>query len=95
MRDNSLFSWIGSGITYVCAMISVQEVSEIILVIVGVISSIVSLAYSIYNWYRKAKSDGKISKDEVEDLGSIIKNGSQDIKDNIDKLNKKEDSKDE
>ena len=33
-----------------------------------IIATIVSIAFTIYKWYNKAKADGHIDKEEVDDL---------------------------
>lgn len=33
-----------------------------------ILATIVSIAFTIYKWYNKAKADGKITKDEIDDL---------------------------
>ena len=72
MKDNNAVSWAGSGVTMITALLT-TDVLQIILTVIGIISAIVSLAYNIYQWYRKAKEDGKITPDEVEELVDTIK----------------------
>ena len=43
----------------------------------GVIATLLSIAYSIYKWWKKASADGKITKEEIKDL-------SDDLKDKLD-----------
>ena len=33
-----------------------------------IVATIISIAFTIFKWYNKAKEDGKITKDEVQDL---------------------------
>ena len=58
---------------------TMQTINLIITIVVGV----VTLAYTIFKWYRKAKEDGKITPDEVGDLV-------EDVKEELDKYTKDE-----
>lgn len=65
-----------SGGTMVCLTNTVtqpnqamQTVNMIITIVVGV----VTLAYTIFKWYKKAKEDGKITVDEIKELGEDLK----------------------
>lgn len=71
MKNNNLISWAGSGITMLTS-IAFEDIIRVILLILGVLSALVSLAYNIYCWYSKAKADGKIDSEEVKELGHII-----------------------
>ena len=72
MKDNNILSWVTSGITLVTAS-AAQDLTQLILLIIGVLSSAVSLAYTLWKWYRKAKADGKITEEEVDEAAEIIK----------------------
>ena len=51
--------------------------------------SLVLLAYRLWKWYKEAKADGKITKEEIKEGLDIVSNGVDEIKDKLD--NKKED----
>ena len=71
MKDNNALSWVCSGVTILTSTLS-HDILQIILMVLGVISALVSLAYNIYVWYKKAKQDGKIDRDEIDDLMDIL-----------------------
>lgn len=73
MKDNNILSWVTSGITILTGIVA-EDVIRVVLLVIGVISALVSLAYNIYVWWHKAKADGKIDKDEVDELKQIIDN---------------------
>ena len=65
-------------------MVTVSQTNEVfqtIQIIISALAGAVALAYTIWRWYRNAKKDGKITKDEVDDL--------------FEQITKKEDSEDE
>lgn len=43
----------------------------------GILATLLSLAYTFWKWWKKASADGKITKDEIKEL-------SDDLKDKLD-----------
>jgi len=43
----------------------------------GILATLISVAYSLWKWWKKASADGKITKDEIKEL-------SDDLKDKLD-----------
>lgn len=41
---------------------------QIISLVLTIIATAFSIAFTIYKWYKSAKADGKITKDEIDDL---------------------------
>lgn len=42
-----------------------KQVFQIISLVLTIVSILVSLAFTLYKWYKEAENDGKITKDEV------------------------------
>ena len=68
----------GTAIETVLAACQTNEVLKAIQIVLSIITFLVTLAYTVWKWYRKAtdeKSDGgkKITKDEIDDLMNNIK----------------------
>ena len=74
-----LFSWFGSSTTLVLSFAQTKELLQIIQFIIGILCGLVTLAFTIYKWYNKAKKDGKITQEEVEDLFDIVNDGLEDV----------------
>lgn len=74
MKDNNALGWVGSAITILTGSLS-QDVMQIILLVIGICSALFSLFVNIYTWWKKAKEDGKISKEELDELNDIINKG--------------------
>lgn len=92
-HNNNIIAWVGTVITGICAGISTSEVTQIVLMIVGILSGIVSLSYNIYVWWVKAHADGKVTADELSELKDTIDKGTAKIDDatkTIDNKEKKE-----
>ena len=46
----------------------------------GIIATLLSIAYTIWKWWKKASADGKITKEEVDDLLDDLKKDIDDRK---------------
>ena len=75
------------GITFQSMLTIAQtdEIFRIISLVLTIISAVVVLARNIYEWYIKAKKDGKIDAEEGKELIDIVDDGVNDLKDNIKK----------
>lgn len=93
--SNNGVGWGGSVVTLVTAgasLITPQLIVTIILGVLGIISTIVSLAYTLHKWYKEAKKDGKITEDELKQGIDLAVGGAVEIADKINDV--VEDSKD-
>jgi len=54
-----------------------QELLSYIQLGLGILATIISVAFSVWKWWKKASADGKITKDEIKEL-------SDDLKDKLD-----------
>lgn len=85
-----IFSWSLTGIAALAT--SLYEVLDIISIIIGLICAITSIAFTCVRWYTLAKQDGKITKEEIEQLLKDVKEAAgplEDIKSKFDNLEKK------
>ena len=80
MKVNELVSWPINALTYALAYIQANEVMQIVEFVLAILTSIVLLLYRIYVWYKEAKKDGKIDKEEIKQGIDIIASGVEDIK---------------
>ena len=73
------------------ALISIQDnpVFQTIQLVLAILTSVVLLAYRLWRWYKDAKKDGKIDKEEIDEAINIIGNSVEEI----DSKNKKEGDK--
>ena len=65
-----------------------NEVLQMVSLILTIIGTIITIAMALLNWYKQAKKDGKITKDEIKDAVDIISDGIEDIKSNTKGENK-------
>lgn len=59
---------------------TIEKSLEVISWTIACIAGLVSLAFSLYQWYKEAKSDGKITKDELKEGAKIVKDHFEDKK---------------
>lgn len=88
--DKMLFGVAGTAVGAVGAGLSVTELQAIISIIVTVAGFIISVfvpfIIKLVKWYKKAKEDGKIDKEEIDELGQIVDQGSKEIKDGVESI---------
>ena len=90
MTEHNGVSWDCSILTTLTGLISTNEVFQIVLTCLGILSAVISLAYNIYVWYKKATSDKKLSTKEVKELKNILNKGIDEISKNIPTEDKKD-----
>lgn len=74
---------LGIGLQAIFTAIQTDEVLRWISFGFTLVSVILTIAYNIWRWWRKSKEDGKISMKEVDELGEIIKDGSDSLTNTI------------
>lgn len=81
MKEN-ITAFAINGFTYILTALQTNHVMQIVQLVLSIIGTIVTLAFTIYKWYKKAKSDGKITYEELNEL-------EEEVKDIIDKKEEK------
>ncbi len=74
---------LGIGLQAIFTAIQTDEVLRWISFGFTLVSVILTIAYNIWRWWKKSKEDGKISMKEVDELGEIIKDGSDSLTNTI------------
>ena len=72
---------VGTAVGTIGASLSVTEVQAIISICVTVLGFIISVAIpgiiKLVKWWKKAKEDGKIDEQELDELGNILQDGKE------------------
>ena len=91
--DNIMVGLLGTSVSAVGVGLSVNELQAIISIIVTIagfiISVLIPLCVKIYNKIKDAKEDGKIDKEEMEDIASTGKEILDETKKVIDEVKDK------
>ena len=88
MKIKDTFEYIGNGFMYVLTITQTKEIFQIISLVLSILISVLILLTKIFDWWKKAKSDGKITKEEIKELVDTTKEDVENIKNNFDKFDK-------
>lgn len=67
MEDDVIYG-AGNALVYLGAAIQPEVLFKWIQLGLGILLTLVGIAYKIWCWYRKAKADGKITGEEIKEL---------------------------
>lgn len=70
---------IGNALTYVLSMAQTNDILKGISFGLSILISLIILISKIIRWWKKAKEDGKITADELDELASIVEEAKQHI----------------
>lgn len=73
--------YIFDGIALALAGIQVEEVFKWVQLSVGLLATILSVAFTLWQWWKRAKKDGKITEEEINEGIDILHNGIDELKD--------------
>jgi hypothetical protein len=68
---------IANGLQYALALEDINEIGNTVSMILAIICSLIIIVPKLIKWFKKAIADGKITKEEIEEGISIIKNESE------------------
>lgn len=80
---------VGIAFQSLLTIVQTDEIFRIISLVLTIISAVVVLARNIYEWYIKAKKDGKITAEEIKQGTDIIIDGVEKVNNIIDENKKK------
>lgn len=84
MKDELISGTIGTTLSAIGTALQTEQVLRIIALVITLIGAILTyIIMPLINWYKKAKEDGKITKEELKEGTKIIIDGSQSVKDKI------------
>ena len=79
---------VGSGagtlLSAIGTSLQTNEVLSSIQLIITIIGGLITIAMALLNWFKNAKKDGKIDKEEVKEAIDIVQKGTEDIKEALD-----------
>lgn len=71
--DRNIVGWVCSGVAGIFTTLQENPVIQVISFCLTILSVLVSLAYTLWKWYRRAKADKKITEEEIEEGLKIVK----------------------
>ena len=70
---------IANGGQYVLTAVQTNEVLQIVELVLSILTTLFILGVNIYSWWKKASADGKIDKEEIEELQQIVNDGKENL----------------
>ena len=86
MKLRDIFEIGGNSILYVLTATQTKEIFQIVELCLSILVTLVILFSKIYQWYKNAKEDGKITKEEIKELIDLTEKDIKDTKEDVDKL---------
>lgn len=84
MKVKDLLQFAGNGLQYLITWTQVEEVARIIGLVLSIMISVLIIIDKVITWWKKAKADGKITKDEIDELAHDVGEDISNIKDQLD-----------
>lgn len=89
MQNNkNIVANILSAVSFLLTAGQTNEIMQVVMLILSIISVIVSISFTLYKWYKEAKKDNKITKEEIKEGLSIIGDGVNEIIKEVDNYDK-------
>ena len=80
------YNYIADAGGWIFTAMQTERTLQIISIVLVCLSTAVSLAYNLYKWWKEAKSDGQITKEEIKDGIGIIKDGANKLNEHLHKI---------
>ena len=90
---NTRVDFITEGVGVFFTAVQTEQIFQIISLVLTIASIIVSLAFTLYKWWKEAKKDGKIDKEEIKDLTEKVTEAGKEISDTVSKISEAKDKK--
>ena len=78
MKIQDVLYAMGNGASYIFAAVQTNEVLQIISFILSTVTSVVLIVLRLVSWYKGAKADGKITKEEIDEAIDIVESSRKD-----------------
>ena len=95
IHDEIIGGTIGTAVSAVGTATQTNELLQTISLVITIIGALITFVIMpLWNWYKEAKKDGKITKEELKEGTKIVIEGSQSVKDKVEEvkqLDKRED----
>lgn len=79
MRNECIASAFGTAVSATGTALQPNEILQTISLVVTIIGGIITAGSMLHMWWKKAKEDGKITKDEIAEGVEIASNAVKDV----------------
>ena len=80
MKSKEFLDWIGCGFATILTAIQTQQVFQIISLVLTCLATAITIAYTVWKWYKNAMKDGKIDEKEIKEGIEILSDAAKDVK---------------
>lgn len=88
MNNKDIGAIFCDGVAVIFTAVQPEQILQIISLVLTILSICVGLFLKLWAWWKNAKKDGMLDREEVEDLKNIVNDTKNDI-DNLKKGDKK------
>ena len=79
MKNEVIASAFGTAVSATGTALQPNDILQTISLVVTIIGGLITAGSMLYMWWKKAKEDGKITKDEIAEGVEIVKKTTEDI----------------
>lgn len=79
MKNEVIASAFGTAVSATGTALQPNDVLQTISLVVTIIGGLITAGSMLYMWWKKAKEDGKITKDEIAEGVEIVKKTTEDM----------------
>lgn len=79
----TFFEDLGVGGLWCLTAIQTEQILRIANLVLAILTTLFVFVTRFWEWYKKAKADGKITKEELKEGVGIVKDGVDEIKEHI------------
>jgi flagellar motor component MotA len=90
MSKETLGSAIGTSISAIGTGMQSNELLQTISLVITILGGIITILMALTKWWKDAKKDGKITKEELKEGGKIVKDNIEDLLDDLTKEDKED-----
>ena len=87
---NKRIDYIFDSIAIVFASVQPEVLFRYVSLALSIFATLISIAFSIWQWWKIVKQDGIITEDEIKEGAKIIQDGTEKIKHTLDDKDKEE-----
>lgn len=87
---NNNHEWLGPAAGTIFTVVQTHEVFQVISLVLTILTTFITFAFTIYKWVKAAKADGKIDEHEIEQGIEIVEDLKESIEDISEEFNDKE-----
>ena len=90
MSKETLGSAIGTSISAVGTGLQSNELLQTISLVITILGGIITILMALTKWWKDTKKDGKITKEELQEGGKIVKDNIEDLLEDLTKEDKED-----